>query len=140
MKNGNSKKEIAMKTRRLSRVVLTGIVAAFVAAPVSQAARGNLVQIDGRLVAPTQLSEAQLAAGSAPSSRLVQIGGRLIEPSQVSAWQSHGTLPANSQVTTAGSTSDFGTAAIAATVALGSLSLLAASTLIVRRRRGLAPA
>jgi len=129
-----------MKTRLLSRVVLAGIVAAFVAAPVSQAARGNLVQIDGRLVAPTQLSEAQLAAGHASSSRLVQIGGRLIEPSQASAWQSHGALPANSRLMTAGSSSDFGTGAIAATAVFGSLILVAASTLIVHRRRGLAPA
>jgi len=129
-----------MNRRRLSRVVLAGIVAAFVAAPVTHASRGSSVQIDGKLVPPGQLSEAQLAAGHDPSTRLVQIGGSLIEPSQLSAWQTRDAFPAGPRVTTEGSSSDFGTGAITATGLFGALLLLAASALIVRRRRGLAPA
>jgi hypothetical protein len=129
-----------MNTHRLSRMLLAGVVAALVAVPLSQAAGGNLVQIDGRLVAPAQVSEAQLAAGHDPSTRLVQIGGRLVEPSQASAAQSRGVLPASPSVTTDSSSSEFGTGAIAAIAALGGLMLVGASTLIVRHRRGLAPA
>jgi hypothetical protein len=98
------------------------------------------VQIDGRLVAPAQLSEAQLAAGHDPSTRLVQIGGRLVEPSQASAAQSRGVPPASPSVTTDSSSSEFGTGTIAAIAALGGLMLVGASTLIVRHRRGLVPA
>ena len=129
-----------MNTHRLSRMLLAGVVAALVAVPLSQAARGDLVQIDGRLVAPAQLSEAQLAAGHDQSTRLIQIGGRLVEPSQSSAAQSRGASPASPSVTTESSSSEFGTAAIAAIAALGGLMLVGASTLIVRHRRGLAPA
>jgi hypothetical protein len=129
-----------MNTRRLSRPLLVGLVAALVAVPVSQAASGNLVQIDGKLVAPAQVSAAQIAAGHSPSTRLVQIGGSLVEPQQLSAWQARVTLPVAPTVTTDESSSGFGTGAIAAIAALGGLMLLAASTLIVRHRRGLAPA
>lgn len=129
-----------MNTHRLSRMLLVAVVAALVAVPLAQAARGDLVQIDGKLVAPAQLSEAQLAAGHDPSTRLIQIGGRLVEPSQASAAQSRFALPARASVTTDSSSSGFGSGAIAAIAALGGLMLLAASTLIVRHRRGLAPA
>jgi hypothetical protein len=129
-----------MNVHRLLRVILVGVAAVLVAAPVSQAARGELVQIDGKLVAPAQLSEAQLAAGHNPSTRLVQIGGRLVEPSKMSTWQSRAARSANSTVGADGGSSDFGAGAIAATAAFGSLILLAASALIVRYRRGLAPA
>ena len=39
-----------MNARRLRRVLLTGAVASVMAVPVSNAATGNLVQIDGKLV------------------------------------------------------------------------------------------
>jgi hypothetical protein len=130
-----------MNTQRLSRVLLLGAAAVLLAAPVSQAATGKLVQIDGKLVAPAQLSEAQLAAGHDSSTRLVQIGGRLVEPSQASTWQSQAAQSANSTVRAeGGSSSDFGTGAIAASAGVGFLLLLAASTLIVRHRRHLVPA
>jgi hypothetical protein len=130
-----------MNIQRLLRVLLLGAAAVLLAAPVSQAATGKLVQIDGKLVAPAQLSEAQLAAGHDPSTRLVQIGGRLIEPSKASAWQSRAGQSAKSTVRAeGGSSSDFGTGAIAASAALGFLLVLAASTVIVRHRRRLVPA
>ena len=128
-----------MKARRVSRTLLTGIVAAAIAVPVAQASSANLVQIDGKLVAPAQLSEAQIAAGHAASARLVQIGGRLLEPSQLSTWQSQAgqiSPPASSSDTSA---FDPGTGTIAAAAVLGA-SLLASSLLMLRRRRGLAPA
>jgi hypothetical protein len=129
-----------MSTRRLSRLILAGIVAAFVAVPVAHASNRQVVQIDGRLVPPAQVSEAQLAAGHDPSTRLVQIGGRLIAPSQLSAWQNRDTVAASPRVAAEGSSSDFSTGALTATAVFCALIVLAASALIVRRRRGLAPA
>jgi hypothetical protein len=132
-------KGILMNARRLSRVILAGVVAAFVVAPAGYAAQSNLVQIDGKLVAPAQLSEAQLAAGHDPSTRLVQIGGALVKPSQVSAWQSNGGSGAT-WASSDSSSSNFGTVAIAAAAALGGLLLIGSSTIVLRRRRGLATA
>lgn len=128
-----------MNARRLSRVILAGFVAAFIVAPAGYAARSNLVQIDGKLVAPAQLSEAQLAAGHDPSTRLVQVGGAFVKPSQVSAWQSTRSS-GGSWVSNDGSSSDVGTVSIAAAAALGGLLLIGFSTIVLRRRRGLATA
>jgi len=128
-----------MNARRLSRVILAGVVAAFIVAPAGYAARSNLVQIDGKLVAPAQLSEAQLAAGHDPSTRLVQVGGAFVKPSEVSAWQSTGGSGGR-WVSSDGSSPDFGTVSIAAAAALGGLLLIGFSTIVLRRRRGLATA
>jgi hypothetical protein len=128
-----------MKARRVSRALLTGVVAAAIAVPVAQASSANLVQIDGQLVPPTQLSEAQVAAGHAASARLVQIGGRLLEPSQLSTWQSRAGEGSPPPSTGGTSSSDLGTGTIAAVAALAGL-VLASSLLMLRRHRGLAPA
>jgi hypothetical protein len=117
------------------RVILAGVVAAFLmAAPLAHAAGGNLVQIDGKLVAPSQLSEAQLAAGHDPSTRLVQIGGSFVAPSQVSAWQNADGPPADRWSSAGASSSDFGAGKIALTAVGGSIVLLAGSALLMRRR------
>jgi hypothetical protein len=117
------------------RLILAGVVAAFLmAVPLAQAAGGNLVQIDGKLVAPSQLSEAQLAAGQDPSTRLVQIGGSFVEPSQVSAWQNADGPPADRWSAAGASSSDFGAGKIALTAVGASIVLLAASVLLMRRR------
>jgi hypothetical protein len=117
------------------RLILAGVVAAFLmAVPLAQAAGGNLVQIDGRLVAPSQLSEAQLAAGQDRSTRLVQIGGSFVEPSQVSAWQKADGPPTDRWSAAGASSSDFGAGKIAVTAVGGSIVLLAASVLLMRRR------
>jgi hypothetical protein len=128
-----------MKARRVSRALLTGVAAAAIAVPVAQASSASLVQIDGKLVAPTQLSKAQIAAGHGPSAGLVQVGGRLLEPAQVSTWQSRAGQVSRPASTSGSSSFDPSTATIAAAAALGAL-LLAWSVLMLRRRRGLAPA
>ena len=129
-----------MNVRRLSRVLVAVFAAAFIAIPGAYAARGNLVQIDGKLVPPSQLLEAQLAAGHDPSTRLVAIGGSLVAPSQVSAWQSNAARGTASSASGGSSSSNVETAVIAASAALASMVLLGSSLLIVRRRRMLAPA
>jgi hypothetical protein len=119
----------------LMKIILAGVAAAFLmAAPLAHAAGGNLVQIDGKLVAPSQLSEAQLAAGHDPSTRLVQIGGSFVAPSQVSAWQNADGPPADRWSAAGASSSDFGAGRIALTAVGGSIVLLAASVLLMRRR------
>jgi hypothetical protein len=127
-----------MNTRGLSRLAAVGAVATAVAAPTSLAAQRNLVQIDGKLVPPAQVSEVQLAAGHAPSVRLVQISGQLVEPSQLSTWQ--GRAESVNTTLTGDSSSGVDTATVAVAAALGGSVLLAASALAFRRRRGLAPA
>ena len=128
-----------MKARRVSRAFLTGVVAAAIAVPVAGASSANLVQIDGKLVVPAQVSATQIAAGHGSSAGLVQVGGKLLQPSQVSAWQSRAGQVSPPASTGDSSSSDFGTGAIAAVAALGGL-VLASSLLMLRRRRGLAPA
>jgi len=108
--------------------------------PIGQAARGDLVQIDGKLVAPARISETQLAAGHASSTRLMQIGGDLVEPSQSSIWQSRAGGPIEDRTVNDNSSSAVSTAAIAAAAALGGLVLLGYSTFVLRRKRGLATA
>jgi hypothetical protein len=129
-----------MNVGRLSRLILSGAVLALLAVPIAQAARGDLVQIDGKLVAPAQISETQLAAGHASSTSLMQIGGDLIEPLQSSIWQSRAGGPIEDRTVNDNSSSAVSTATIAAAAALGGLVLLGSSTFVLRRKRGLAPA
>jgi len=121
-------------------VLLTGAVASVMAVPVSNAATGNLVQIDGKLVAPAQLSETQLAAGQAPSTLLVQIGGKLVEPAQLSTWQSGAGLAVSPPAANDNSSFGLRSALIATAAALSFVVLLAFSTLTLRRKRRLATA
>ena len=129
-----------MNVARLSRLILTGALVALLAVPIAQAARGDLVQIDGKLVAPARLSETQVAAGHAPSTHLMQIGGDLVEPSQSSIWQSRAGGPIEDRTVNHDSSFAVSTATIAAGAALGGLVFLASSTFVLRRRRGLATA
>jgi hypothetical protein len=123
---------------KLTKMIVASAVVAAVAAPFAQAGNGR-VQLAGSFVAPGQVSEAQLAAGQAPSTRLVQIGGALVAPSQVSAWQD----AASGTPTRGNSTgsSSIGAGSIAAFAVLGCVALLAAaSALIFRHRRRLVTA
>jgi hypothetical protein len=123
---------------KLTKMIVAGAVVAAIAAPLAQAGNGR-VQLAGSFVAPGEVSEAQLSAGHAPSTRLVQIGGALVAPSQVSAWQD-----AAGDTSARGNTTDssgIGTGSIAAFAALGCVALLAAaSALIFRHRRRLVTA
>ena len=126
---------------RFTRILLAGVAAAAVAAPVASAARPDLVQLGGRLVAPPEASAVQLGLGNADSTRLVQIGGELVRPSQLSSWQSDasGFTPA---VRAAASSSpgfswrDAGAGAGSATAAI----LLLGSMVLVFRNRSIATA
>lgn len=128
-----------MNLHRTTKLIVTAAVAAAVMAPLGQAGTADKVQLAGSFVAPGQVSEAQLNAGHDPSTRMVQIGGALVRPSQVSAWQSTGGS-GGSWTSNDGSSTDFGTVAIAAAAALGGLALIGSSTIVLRRRRGLATA
>ena len=121
-----------MNTRHIRRALLVGVVAAFAAVPVANAAN-RTVQIDGRLVSPTQVSEAQVAAGHAASTRLVQVGGSLVKPSQVSPWQAGSGRWSGTSGTSADSSSGLGAGQIALVVAAGVMALFAASVLLMRR-------
>jgi hypothetical protein len=124
---------------KLAKLILTGVVAAAVAVPVAGAANDR-VQIDGKLVAPTQVSETQLRAGHDPATGLVQVGGALVAPSQLSAWES-GAGSTGATGTTTDPSSGIGTGGIAAIAVLGSLvALAAASAVIFRHRRRLVTA
>ena len=125
-----------MNTRHIGRAVLVGAVAALAAVPVAGAAN-RTVQIDGRLVAPAQVSKAQAAAGHAASTRLVQIGGSLVKPSQVSSWQAGSSSGTGSS---ADSSSGIGARGIALIALAGAMALLAASGLLMRRRAPLSRA
>jgi hypothetical protein len=129
----NDTNGVLMNTRHIRRTLLVGVVAALAAVPVAGAAN-RTVQIDGRLVEPAQVSEAQLAAGHAASTRLVQIGGRFVEPSQVSQWQSGADRSGDTSRTSADSSSGIGAGGIALVAVVGAMALLAASTLLMRRR------
>jgi hypothetical protein len=126
---------------RFSRVLLTGVAAAAVAAPVASAARTDLVQIGGQLVAPSELSSVQLGLGNAESTRLAQIGGELVRPSQVSSWQRNasGFTPAVGTATSSSSFSwrDAGAGAGGTTAAI---LVLASTVFVLRRRRSIATA
>ena len=124
-----------MNAGRLFRLTLTGAVVGLLALPVAQAARTDLVQIDGKLVAPAQVSETQLAAGRTPSTRLVQIGGDLVEPSRSSSWQSKASGPIGGSSVDDNSSSVETAAAIAAWTAVGTLVLLGSVAFVLRRRR-----
>jgi hypothetical protein len=116
---------------KLAKLIATGVVAAAVAVPVAGAANDR-VQIDGKLVAPTQVSETQLRAGHDPATGMVQVRGALVAPSQVSAWESGagGTAAAGSD-----DSSGLGTGGIAAIAVLGSLVALAAGSVVILRNR-----
>jgi hypothetical protein len=120
-----------MNTRHFRRALLVGVVAAVAAVPVANAAN-RTVQIDGKLVSPAQVSEAQVAAGHTASTRLVQVGGSLVKPSQVSPWQaSSGRWSGTSA--SADSSSGIGTGRIALVAVAGVMALFAASILLMRR-------
>jgi hypothetical protein len=118
---------------KLAKLILTGVVAAAVAVPIAGAVNGR-VQIDGKLVAPTQVSETQLRAGHDPATGLVQVGGALVAPSQVSAWESGAGSMAGTG-TSADSSSGIGTGGIAAVAVLGSLVVLAGASAVISRHR-----
>ncbi|SRR6266540_1465079 len=122
---------------RVSRLVLAGVVAAAVATPVAAAARSDLVQIGGRLVAPSQLSSVELGLENSESTRLVQIGGELVRPSQLSAWQSQAAgAPPIIRIASSSSSSfswrDAGAGAGAGAVAV---LLLGSAAVVIHRRR-----
>jgi hypothetical protein len=126
---------------RLTRILLAGVAAAAVAAPVATAARSDLVQIGGRLVAPSEASAVQLGLGNADSTRLVQIGGELVRPSQLSSWQSGASSPTPAVRAAVSSSPGFswrdaGAGAGGATAAI----LLLGSMVLVFRRRSIATA
>ncbi len=122
-----------MKSRHLGLGLLVGVVAALAAVPVAGAANGT-VQIGGALVAPAQISAAELGAGHAASTRLVQIGGHLVKPSRVSSWQAVSGRSTDTGVTSASSSSDFGAGRMALVAVAGAMALLAATALLMRRR------
>jgi hypothetical protein len=127
---------------RFTRVLLAGVAAAAVAAPVANAASPDLVQIGGRLVAPSELSAAQLGLGKTESTRLVQIGGQLVRPSQLSSWQSDGSSSTPSLVKAASSSSSFSwrDAGAGAGGATAAILVLASTVFASRRRRSIATA
>jgi len=117
----------------LRRALLVGVVAAAPAAPAANAAN-RTIQIDGRLFAPAQVSQTQLAAGYAAGTRLVKIGGRLLEPAQVSRWQAGAWGSSTTSGTSADSSSGIGAGGIALIAAAGAMALLTGSALLMRRR------
>jgi hypothetical protein len=122
-----------MNTRHIRRALLVGVVAALAAVPVANAAN-RTVQIDGKLVAPAQVSEAQVAAGHAASTRLLQIGGSLVKPSQVSLWQASSGRSSGTSGTSTDSSPGLGAGGIALVAVAGVMALFAASALLMRRR------
>jgi hypothetical protein len=129
-----------MNLHRISTLIISGVVAAAVAAPLGQAAAADRVQVAGSFVAPAQVSEAQLKAGHDPATRFVQIGGGLVAPSQLSAYEN--ALGGTASTGSSGdSSSGIGTGGIAGAAVLGVLVLLsAASALVFRHRRRLVTA
>jgi hypothetical protein len=124
-----------MNAGRLFRLILTGAVASLLVLPAAQAGRSDLVQIDGKFVAPAQVSAAQVAAGKAPSTRLMQIGGYLVEPSQSSSWQSRAGAPVGGPSVDDNSSFVESAGAIATAAAVGTIVLLASAAFVLRRRR-----
>jgi hypothetical protein len=123
-----------MKTHRTAQLIVAGALAAAVAVPAAQAGAPDRVQVAGSLVAPGQVSEAQLNAGHNPSTRRVQIGGAQVAPSQVSAWESSAGGTA-AQGASTDSSSGIGTGSIAAFAVLGFLAILAAASAVIFRHR-----
>jgi hypothetical protein len=124
-----------MKLHRIAQLTAVGVVAAAVAVPVGQAASNDRVQVAGSLVAPGDVSKAQLEAGHAASTRMVQIGGALVAPSQISTYESRsgGTAATG---TSDDSSSGIGTGSIAALIVLGAFAaVFVGSALVLRRHR-----
>src|SRR5690242_16209790 len=122
-----------MKLHRIAQLSVVGVAAAAVAVPVGQAATNDRVQVAGSLVAPADVSKAQLQAGHAASTRMVQIGGALVAPSQVSSYESRagGTAATGSSQD---SSSGFGSGSIAAIAVLGAFAAMLVGSIIVLRR------
>jgi hypothetical protein len=121
---------------KLSKMIVTGALAAAVAAPLGQAAN-NRVQVAGTLVPPSEVSQAQQQASHDPATRLVQVGGALVRPSDVSSYQ-QGLGSASSSTS---DSSGFRTSGIvAASVLAAALILIAATALTFRNRRRVATA
>jgi hypothetical protein len=124
-----------MKLHRITQLTVVGVAAAAVAVPLGQAASNDRVQVAGSLVAPSDVSKAQLEATHASSTRMVQIGGALVAPSQVSAYES-GAGGTTAAATNSDSSSGIGTGSIAAIAVLGAfVAFLAGSALVLRRHR-----
>ena len=121
---------------KLTKFIVTGALAAAVAAPLGQAANDR-VQVAGTLVPPSEVSQAQLQAGHDPATRMVQVGGALVGPSGMSAYeQGLGSASASTS-----DSSGFGTSGIvAASVLATALILIAATAMTFRNRRRVATA
>jgi hypothetical protein len=128
-----------MKLHRTLQLIVIGGVAAAIAVPIGQAASNDRVQVAGSLVAPGDVSKAQLEAGHAASTRMVQIGGALVAPSQLSAYESRsgGTAATG---TSDDSSSGIGTGSIAALIVLGAFAAVVVGSAIVLRRHRQSPA
>jgi hypothetical protein len=127
-----------MRARYLTRAILAAAAAAAVAAPVASAATPDLVQIGGKLVAPSQVSSTQLGLGNDEATRLVQIGGQLVQPARLSSWQSHPVaLPAPVIASSSSGSADFSwsDAGVGAAGGAAAVLLLASSAFVVRKRR-----
>ena len=122
---------------RLTRLVITAVVAACVAVPAAAAGTSGLVQIDGKLVAPNDVSATQLSAGGTDSSRLVQIGGALVRPSNVSSYQSRAAAPSIDGGSSS-SSDDSNTLLIALIATAGALGVALVVGSSAVRRKGLA--
>jgi len=124
-----------MKLHRTLQLIVIGVVAAAVAVPIGQAASNDRVQVAGSLVAPGDVSRAQLQAGHAASTRMAQVGGALLAPSQMSAYESHAGSNAATG-TSDDSSSGIGTGSIAALIVLGAFAaVFVGSALVLRHHR-----
>ena len=121
---------------KMSKLIVTGALAAAVAAPLGQAANSR-VQVAGTLAPPSEVSQAQQQAGHDQATRLVQVGGALVSPSGMSAYEQNlGSVSASTS-----DSSGFGTTGIvAASVLAGALILIAATAMTFRNRRRVATA
>jgi hypothetical protein len=130
-----------MTLNRILRATLTGVAAAAVAVPVANAAQPDLVQVGGELVAPAQVSSAQLSLGSDDSTRLVQIGGELVRPARLATWQSRPIALRVPRISSSSSSSfSWGDAGAGAGVGAAAVILLLGSTAVVVRKRRVATA
>jgi hypothetical protein len=130
-----------MTLNRILRATLTGVAAAAVVVPLANAAQPDLVQVGGELVAPAQLSSAQLSLGSDDSTRLVQIGGELVRPARLATWQSRPIALRVPRISSSSSSSfSWGDAGAGAGVGAAAVILLLGSTAVVVRKRRVATA
>jgi hypothetical protein len=117
-----------MTLHRRIRVLAVAAIAAAIAVPT--AAARHYVQIDGKLVAPEQIS-------SSDSSKLVQIGGELVKPEQLSSWQANASQE-KSSVATSSTTSDGGfdwnDAGVGMGVTFGAILFIGAAAYVRRMR------